>query len=331
MIWPFVPKHQKEPKKPEVELYGDEQLRRANVYFLPSEQKSEYKHLLHGSYVRSQNEQYILVWRDGNYYGSKEGSYAFFDGEQLIVEEQMERIYEGHVAENGNFVLVKGHFGEGLENTLYAFDKTGSILLHRKFEANLINSGFSLDGRFIAHLTAGGSHPDANKLTLFELENGKALWSIPFTFSKGYDFEPPKGLLWLTYLNDVKYAYCLKTGDFLDRDRMEEDCIASDDAWSIMHVADARFKRIGNQLTPESGIEIVSLLKRALAVDIAVDIDDYPSCRAKVLRKLGEVWEKLGDDLEALIYYEQAIITDSKVGVKRRAASLKKRIKARLS
>ena len=64
---------------------------------------------------------------------------------------------------------------------------------------------------------------------------------------------------------------------------------------------------------------ITELLKTALGRGL----DTYPHPQAIVFRYLGELKERVGDELAAIDYYEKAMEKDSKVGVKRRLSQLK--------
>lgn len=236
----------------------------------------------------------------------------------------MERPNDGRVADNGTFILSDWRFGDQLRSTFYAFDRTSNVLLRREFGANTMKSALSSDGRFAVYLTAGGNHPDANKLTLFDLKDSEELWSkwpesgVPNTF----EFEPSEALIWLIYKNRGRYAYSMTDGDFLDRDRWETERVDWASTFELSRIGHERLEGTGDELDLQLGAEIAFILKKAIAARIA----EYPSEHAKVLRALGELWERLGDDAETLRCYEQADAAYDKAGVKRRIASLRKRM-----
>jgi len=342
MIWPFIRKHRLQPHEsvvpdstvksgtdqpPEVTFNG----RMARVSFPPSKQRGERTRGFFGPFAKSPNGRFLLVWQDadptgsvGGYRDSGEGEFLLFDEERLVVEGRMERPNDGRVANDGTFILSDWRFGSGLRSTFFAFDRTGKTLLGRKFGANAAKSDLSSDGRFAVYMTAGGDHPDANKLTLFDLENGEDLWSkwpesgVP----DAIEFKPSEALILFVYKNKGRYAYSMTNGDFLDRDRWETERVDWAGAFELSRIGRERLDRAGDALDLQGGAEIAFILKKA----IATGIEEYPSEHAKVLRALGELWERLGDDAEALRFYEQADATYDKSGVKRRIASLRKRL-----
>lgn len=344
MIWPFTRKHRSLSQGAAVPDSGAKSetglpptvtftARMARVTNPPSERRGERTRGFFGPFSKSPNGRFLLAWQDadpngnvGGHRDSGEGEFLLFDEERLVAEGRMERPNDGRVADNGTFILSDWRFGDQLRSTFYAFDRTGKVLLRREFGANTMKSDLSPNGRFAVYLTAGGNHPDANKLTFFDLEDGEELWSkwpesgVPDAF----EFEPSEALIWLIYENKGRYAYSMTDGDFLDWDRWETERVDWASAFELSHIGRERLDRAGGALDLQDGAEIAFILKKA----IATGIDEYPSEHAKVLRSLGELWERLGDDAEALRCFEQADAAYDKAGVKRRIASLRKRLSA---
>jgi len=284
-----------------------------------------------GCYSKSPNEDFLLAWRDADPDGrrggcrdSGEGDYYLVQNEQVIAEGRMERPNQGFVANNGNFILSDWRFGQGLSSTFYAFNRNGVQLLRREFDANSLNSGISQDGRFAVYMTAGGKTQDASKIFLFDLEDGETLWSKwPETGRPdSYEFDPAESIIWLVYRKKGRYAYSMTDGDFMDWERWETERIDWASAWELSRIGQERLKGAEEPLLLEEGAEIAFILKKA----IATGISDFPSEHVKVLKALGDLWEKLGDDAEALKCLEEAQDVYEKAGVKRKIAVIRKRI-----
>ena len=162
---------------------------------------------------------------------------------------------------------------------------------------------------------------------LFDLVDGEELWSKWPESGRpdSYEFDPAEATMWLVYRDKGRYAYSMTDGDFMDWERWETERIDWASAWELSQIGRKRLKEAGDGLSLEEGAEIAFILKKA----IAVGIQDSPSEHAKVLKALGDLWDKLGDDGEALKCFEEAQAVYEKAGVKRRIAAIQKRMTAR--
>lgn len=284
-----------------------------------------------GAFAKSPNGAYLLAWRDadpngrrGGFRESGKGDYVLAHGGRIVADGRMERPNDGKVADNGTFILSDWRFGDQLRSTLYAFDNQGRQLLSHEFSANALNSGLSQDGRFAVYMTAGGDGPDTSKMSLFDLTDGECLWSLWPVSGRptSYAFDTVEALLWLEYEGKGRYAYSMTDGDFLDRERWETERIEWAHPFELARIGSERLKAAGDDLDLRDGAEIAFILKKA----IATGIDQSPSEHAKVLKTLGDLWERLGDDREALNCFQQAEAAYPKAGVKRRIQALRKQL-----
>ncbi len=323
MIWPFSRRADK-PSRPASQEGAVQVQFTGRMIRIPSRD-------FFGAFTKSPSGAYVLAWRDadpdgrrGGHRKSGEGDYVLVHGGRIVADGRMERPNDGKVADNGTFILSDWRFGDQLRSTLYAFDSGGRRLLAHEFGANALKSGLSPDGRFAVYMTAGGDHPDASKMTLFDLTNGELLWSLwpPSGVPTSYAFDTAEALMWLEYDGKGRYAYSMTDGDFLDRERWETERIEWAHPFELARIGSERLKAAGDDLDLRDGAEIAFILKKA----IGTGIDQSPSEHAKVLKTLGDLWERLGDDREALNCFQQAEAVYPKVGVKRRIQALRKRL-----
>ncbi len=321
MIWPF-----KKKDKPTVKPKADGEVHMKFVGEMVSIPEIDF----FGCSTQSPNGEFILAWRDadpagrrGGFRESGDGDYYLIHNEKVIAEGRMERPNQGHVANNGNFVLADWHFGQSLNSTFYAFDKNGGVLLQREFGANALHNGLSNDGRFATYMTAGGDHKDASKLSLFDIDDDELLWSKWPESGRpdSYQFDPREATLWLVYNNKGKFAYSMTDGDFIDWERWETERIDWARPWELSQIGLERLKTAPDPISLEEGAEIAFVLKKA----IATGISDAPPQHAKTLKGLGDLWVRLGDDNEALKCFEEASDVHEKAGVKMRIAAIQKR------
>ena len=324
MVWPFKRKDKPRPVEGRRRESGGDVQFVGRMCRIPARD-------FFGSYAKSPSGNFLLAWRDtdpaggrGGFRETGEGDYLLLHGGRIVAEGRMERPNDGHVADNGTFILSDWRFGDGLRSSLYAFDCDGHRMLHREFGANALNSGLSPDGRFAAYMTAGGDDPDASQLFFFDLIDGELLWSKWPESGRPvrYEFEPAEAFLWLVYEGKGRYAYSMTDGDFLDWERWETERIEWAHPYELSRIGRERLKQAGESVDLQTGGEIAFILKKA----IADGLEQSPSEHAKALKALGQLWERLGDDNEALKMYREAESAYKKAGVKRRIAALEKKL-----
>lgn len=108
-----------------------------------------------GPHTASPNGAFHLLWLDrtpdgsrGGYREEGHGRWSLLDEVgALLASGELERPQDGHVADNGNFILSDWLFGSGLCGRLAGFRCDGHKLFEREFSANLGHSAQSPDGR----------------------------------------------------------------------------------------------------------------------------------------------------------------------------------------
>ena len=284
-----------------------------------------------GPYAMSPSKRWALGWRDadinagrGGHRNKGHGSYVLYDMEhdRISAIGKLERPNRGAVADNGIFILQDWHFGEGLQGTLVAFTSSGSILHKRRFEANLFNGALSADGAWAVCQTANNpDHTDGNRLTAFDLRRSREIFSVnPQTgWADDYEFSAD-GSRFIVVHNDLgKFAYD-GSGDFLDGEAYENACLSSKRFDISLFAAEALLKKYPSD---------VDQARRALSTIHSARLagaDNEPGWKAMALKLQGLALETIGQLDEALAVYDEALSMNPKIGVKRRADSLRKKL-----
>jgi hypothetical protein len=142
--------------------------------------------------AKSANQGFTLIWRDEWPSGKirTRGRYYLFEGQKELCKGQLQRPNDGHVADNGSFILVDWLFTEELMSVFYAFNRDGEKLIERKFRANLYNGAIAVDGDYAACQTAVNRNSRHSEiLTLFDLVQRTEVWHIqPPFWPDDYEF-----------------------------------------------------------------------------------------------------------------------------------------------
>lgn len=281
-----------------------------------------------GPYAKSPNGRYVLAWRDGNAEGTVGGARQSGHGRFLLMEDgvilaqgRAERPNDGKVADNGVFIINDWRFNTGeLSGTFLAYRADGSRILARPFAANLFNNGLSADGRVAVCQTCNAPNPDGSRLTIFDLALGLETGScVPESgWASAYEFPADSGLVRLVHDDTGGFAYALD-GAFTDRSRWIDSALGRGDIYLVQRL----LRDAGDTPSPELLAQLMRGLDQAL---VPVELD--PSHRALALKLRGSCQEALGAKAAALASYDQALVHDPKVGVKRRAELLRKDLSA---
>lgn len=273
-----------------------------------------------GPHAQSPGGRFHLLWLDRDPNGSigghryeGHGVWTLIDGTQVIATGRLERPQDGHVGDNGNFVLADWMFGDGLNGRLAAFDATGAPLIERMFSANIVNTGLSADGTVAICLTANApGSQDSCRYFLFDLADGRefASWEPETGWADSYEFDTRNRTVFLQRNDGERVGYSFE-GEMLDRKVWQDRRILAGDLDVIRAVFGA------GDLEPV----ILETLFRGL--DVAVSNgEDWSQARA--LRLCGEIHEQAGDIAAAIAAYDKALTIDPQVGVARRLAHLQR-------
>lgn len=280
-----------------------------------------------GCFHKSLNNQYVVAYQDGNpgtAYGYRSdglGNFLLIENDEIIVNGDMERPNDGHVADNGNFVLSDWKFSSNLIGTCCAFNKEGESLINETVNANLLNNGISSKGGYAVFQTANNEESDdGNKLFFFDLNNQKLLWkkSVKTGWAKEYQFDEDQGILFLFYDHNRCYRYNFQ-GEFLDEKLWQKERVKFAEGYELYDIAMEKIELLDSKKASNKAYKrLLPLLKRAVKEDVS------DNTKARLYRKIGEIHYKNDDTENALLNFELALNYYPKVGVKRLYDKLKK-------
>lgn len=287
-----------------------------------------------GPFRRSRSGKWVISWSDsddknhiGGHRGSGFGRYVLCYENNLILQGELQRPNSGSVADNGTFAIEDWHFGNDLSGTFYVFSSTGQQLINRKFKANLYNSSLSDTGRFAICQTANSlESDDGNKLTAFDVKNGIELFSVqpPTGWAEQYKFIE----------NELHFALCIKdigifrydiNGNFIDSKYFDTARLQCSRFDIIITAAEEMLKR--PDLNEQDATDILESVKKALV--LGANNDQY--WKAISFKIHGVAHEFLCQNEEALAAFDEAVKINPKIGLKRKANSLRKKLQNALS
>lgn len=277
--------------------------------------------------IQSENEKFLLAYRD-SYHVLKdgkretvEGQVVFIKDNELFLKNELERPHDGKVSENGNFIINDWMLSGELCGTFYAFNSEATVIMRTKFNSNLGNNELSENGQYAVLETAHSPSDDADKIFFFDLNNKKILWERKRDAGnvKRFKFDLKNKLLTVFYDNDRNYRHSFQ-GEFLDQDKIENDRISYADGYGLFNIAKERMEKLDyeNNSLSDYG-EVLSFLEKSLKQNIS----DYT--KARVYRKIGEIYYNFDKTDETLENFEKAMSHDPKVGIKRLYDKLNKK------
>ena len=285
-----------------------------------------------GVYQLSKSKKWAIAWRDsdpsagrGGHRESGLGAYVLADASSGTVacHGSMPRPNNGHVCDTGVFCLEDLHFGSTLSGTFSVFDPSGSVILAKELTANIFTSGISRHGKYAFCATANSPTDHGNKVFLFDLVNRVEMYSVTpkAGWPDSYEVDESTGELMVLFKDMGSFRYNVH-GQFIDADQLGDANLNSSRYDRIILAAE---KILGEgDLTDERTLEVLTAVRRARTLGA----DENPAWRPTALKVQGLAHEQLGQYPEAVQVYEESLALNPKIGVKRRLASVTKRIKA---
>lgn len=284
-----------------------------------------------GQFKKSNSDEWIICWSDsddqqrrGGHRESGHGRYVLYNATQnkIVLQGKLERPNSGNVANNGSFSIEDWHFGGDLSGTFYVFSAKGKQLIRKKLEANIFNSGISDNGRYAVCQTANApASEDGNQLIAFDVEKMIQLFSIhPTTgWADRYKFIEDKSHFAVVINKIGTFRYDIK-GNFIDFAKYDAARLRCDRFEVVLLAAEEILKKpeLNNQQA-QAALEAV-LRARALGAD------KDQSWKGVALKTQGLAHEFLSNNEEALSAFDEALRINPKIGVKRKADSLRKKL-----
>ncbi|VVE33931.1 tetratricopeptide repeat protein [Pandoraea sputorum] len=281
----------------------------------------------------SPNKRWIVGCNDSDGNG-KGGFREGGNGRVVLVDQQADNVLheltcfarptDAAVADPGTYIVLDSGFGSALQGDIVALDIEGHERFRRRYNANVFNLGLSKCGRYAAIQTASAPNDDGNLLEILDLDSGAAVFGTsPVTgWADKYSFKvDAKGRLAALivehkHLGRFRYS---GAGQFQDLEAFQAARLDKGDyATKIMAARDL----LKNSATPESAHRALNAVQAALAEGA----NDRPDWAAEARRAQGEAYELLDQLPEALEAYDRALSLDPKIGVQRRASSIRKKL-----
>jgi tetratricopeptide (TPR) repeat protein len=284
-----------------------------------------------GQFRKSHSNEWAICWSDSdepNYRGSHRdsghGRYVLYHITQnnVVLQGKLERPNSGSVANNGNFSIEDWHFGSELSGTFYVISSAGRELIKKKFEANLYNSAISDSGHFAVCQTANSpAGEDGNRLTAFNAEKNVELFSIhPTTgWADRYRFIediPKLGVV----INKIGTFYYDMQGNFIDSEQFDAARLRCDRYDVVLLAAEEIVK------TPELNDQLANAVLEATIRALSLGAEKDQGWKAVALKIQGLAHEFLRNNEAAIAALDEALRINPKIGVKRKADSLRKKV-----
>ncbi len=286
-----------------------------------------------GPCVLSPNQKYTLVLKDAyKVEDDKTGNVELVNGEfllleldKLILSGKVNKPINGKVADNGTFILSDWlglsdrEDDEEQASRFFAVNKYGEELINHQYLAGLGLSFITPDGKYAICQTMSSNTDDSQTVSFFDISSKLLVWQIkPVPFNvNSLEIDQNKKTSYFICDGIGKFKYSLD-GEFLDYDKWRESRIKHGTGYELFDMADKILLEMGESVMP-------NFLQDALGLYLLgiqrIDSDYFSSITQ---RKIGEIYELLGNPVKAIFYYEQALILNKKVGVIRKLKKLKK-------
>lgn len=285
------------------------------------------------TYVASRSGEYTLAWSDaspdgsvGGYRLQGEGCYALLRDKRVVVEGRMERPNDGRICDVGTFALTDWRFGNQLRSTFHVIDASGRTRIRYGLHANALRSAISNDGRFAAVTTANSPHEDAHKVFVFDTDSGELRWAerpepgVP----DGCEFATNSETLLLSFFGQGRYAFAIRDGTFLDKERWEQARLEWSSAMDLYKIGRDRLEAA----RPDQSESQRSQLERVIQKAVVKGKREGALAHARAIKLSGDYWERRGNSREALKCFEKAASLHPRAGVKGRIVRLRREMQA---
>ncbi|WP_082113672.1 tetratricopeptide repeat protein [Chromobacterium vaccinii] len=236
------------------------------------------------------------------------------------------RPVDSAVADNGAYIVHDSGFGSELQGDLIAVGRDGCEIYRRHYTSNIHNIGLSNCGRYAAVQTCNAPGEDGNHLEVLDLNRRCSIffvqpvtgWADKYIFEVDADGELEAFFVEHEQLGTFRYA---RDGMFLDVEQFLDAQLQKGNFSTKISAARELLKK---DPTPANAKKALNAADAALA-EGAGERSDWGAIAHRVR---GEAYDLLSHFPEALNAYEKALALNSKVGVQKRAAALRKKLDA---
>lgn len=276
-----------------------------------------------GMYEKSRDGNWLISWRD-KLQGESNGEYLLYDlvNKRIAAHGNLERPHAGHVANNGTFSIEDWLSSSELIGSFNVFSSTGEVIFKELLQANILNSGISQNGLLAVCQTANNPNGDDSFVMIaVNVKTKSRLFKIhPATgWADRYDFDEDKLLIKVVVDKVGKFNYD-STGNFLDNKKYIESRLNSK-LYNVAILACDEIMKADN-VSIEVAQSVFNSATQALANGANKD-NNYKPIAYKVQ---GLAQLILGNENEALKYFDDALKLNPKIGLKRKADSLRKKM-----
>lgn len=284
-----------------------------------------------GQFKESPSGEWVIGWSDSDPQGSTgghresgHGRYVLYNAteKKLVIQGNLERPNSADVANNGSFSIQDWHFGGELAGTFYVFSCAGNELIKKKFSANILNSAISNNGLLAVCQTANApSGSDGNLLAGFSVNDGHEMFSInpPTGWADTYEFDEENSRFGAV-LKGIGTFFYNSAGVLLEPQKFDLARVRSDRYAVSLFASEEVLK------SDHSSQELVEEALKASSKALKAGAEKNDHWKAMALKVKGLAHERLGNDQEALVAFDSALEINPKIGVKRKANSIRKRL-----
>jgi hypothetical protein len=269
-------------------------------------------------------QAFVLLYRDASDDDTSVGYRAIGPGRYRLIEHgagqrcegRLDRPDDGHVANNGTFILADWLFTDDLRSRLHVIGADGTELIRRDCCANVAATFIEADGRYAAVQLASNPSDDRDdeRFVVFELMHGTELWSKPLEVGPAdeVEFDVAAGALWISASRFGRVGYGLVDGS-VETAPLRALALESGDGFEILALVE---DEIASGVDGDRREALVEACLRA-----SDRLVKYPSHAARALRVAGELLEA-SDPNRTAAYWKRALALDSKVGIAKRLKEL---------
>jgi hypothetical protein len=246
------------------------------------------------------------------------GACALLEGGKTRFKKSIQRANNPHVTNEG-MVLVEDWKDDGkLDGALLALDRNGELLWRRDFKANIDTSGLSEDGlRAFVSTCNSDNELHSGKTFFLDARTGAVLWKSDMWGN--VRFQGNALAAEVRFLDGTRAAFIFD-GEGQLGPEYAEACMSvqAEQVWGKHWAAILRMEKA----LKGGGVADVAEASRLVTALDGKESEIPSSSRAKFFRYRGDLAEAQGMLEQAQVWWERAIATDPKVGVKRKLAKL---------